>query len=90
MTTADALAAILERWPEGTVEGRFNGGKWRASLTRETSAQKLTLFARTAAGGDFVSANFYRLQSGWAARPCEMPLSKVAAFIEGFRPEAAE
>lgn len=85
---AATLVAILDGWPQGYREGAYGGERWGATLTRSEGGARISLFARRLAGGDFVSGNFYRLASGPAARPCEMPLEKLARFIVGFAPEA--
>ncbi len=79
-----SLLGIVALWPEGFREGFFNGRRWGATLTRSAGGAKVALYARELGGTDFVSANFYRLSAGAAVRPCEMPMTKVAAFIRGF------
>ena len=85
----DALVGRLETWPGGYCEGDYGGRRWGATLTRGAGGAGLSLFARELGGADFVSANFYRLAAGAAARPCEMPLGKVACFVYGFSPDGA-
>lgn len=92
MTGADETETLLRRlaaWPAGYCEGVFEGRRWGATVTRKPEGAGLTLFARELGGADFVSANFYRLAAGAAARPCEMPLDKVARFVTGFSPDGA-
>jgi hypothetical protein len=79
-----SLLGIVALWPEGFREGFFNARRWGVTVTREAGGAKLTLYARELGGTDVVSANFYRLSAGAFARPCEMPMAKVAAFIRGF------
>lgn len=79
-----ALFAVLAAWPEGYRDGVFEGRRWGVSLTRAAGGAKATLFARELGGTDFVSANFYQLAAGAEARPCEMPLAKVARFVAEF------
>jgi hypothetical protein len=88
----DCAAGLIERlsfWPDGYREGAFAGRRWGATLTRSGGGARLTLYARDLGGAEFVSANFYLLSTGGVARPCEMPVEKVARFIEGFAPDKA-
>ena len=41
------------------------------------------MFARELGGNDIVSLNFYRTRRQFYLKPCEMPLEKVEAFLEG-------
>lgn len=86
---AETLLHRIAAWPEGYREGDYGGRRWGATLTRGAGGAGLSLFARELGGADFVSANFYRLAAGAAARPCEMPLGKVARFVYGFSPDGA-
>ncbi|MCB2097057.1 MAG: hypothetical protein KDE05_05445 [Parvularculaceae bacterium] len=83
-----ALIDAMKTWRDGYSEGVFQGARWGATIARGADGKRLTLFARALDGSDFISGNFYRLGSGVAARPCEMPLEKVAVFIRGFQPDA--
>ena len=84
MTAVDddpaALVEATATWPDGYSEGVFQGARWGATIARGADGKRLTLFARALDGSDFISGNFYRLGAGVTARPCEMPLEKVAAF----------
>lgn len=86
---AGTLLHQITAWPEGYREGAYGGRRWGVTLTRSAGGATTTLYARELGGPDFVSANFYRLAAGAAARPCEMPLEKVVRFVYGFSPDGA-
>lgn len=51
------------------------------------ASQKLV--AEELGGSDYISLNLYRTRSGALLRPCEMPETKVIAFILDLRIDAA-
>ena len=48
----------------------------------------MKIYAEELGGPDFVSCNFYQTKKGWTAKPCEMPMGKVEAFLREFSPNA--
>ncbi|WP_279478859.1 hypothetical protein [Aureimonas sp. SK2] len=85
---AEALLERLSEWPDGHFEGHFEGRRFGVTLHRSADGRRLWLYGEERGGGDFVSANLYRLGSGETLlRPCEMPAEVVAEFVLGFRPD---
>ncbi|WP_192845719.1 hypothetical protein [Aureimonas sp. AU22] len=84
------LVERLAEWPEGHFEGVHNGRRFGVTLHRSADGRRLWLYGEERGGGDFVSANLYRLSDGETLlRPCEMPAQVVADFILGFTPETS-
>jgi hypothetical protein len=80
---SDSFRAALDRLPEGHSTGHYQGSRWRIEKTTHTGGRSVKLFAQDLAGSDFISLNFYHLQSGDLLKPCEMPAAKVRAFVLG-------
>ncbi|RIY02850.1 hypothetical protein D3218_04805 [Aureimonas flava] len=82
------LAERLRHWPDGHFEGLYEGRRFGVTLHRSRDARRSWIYAEERGGGDFVSANLYRLSDGETLlRPCEMPAEVVARFIIGLKPE---
>jgi len=79
-----ALAAIQS----GYSEGVYKGLRYGVTVRTSRDGKRTSLFARALAGGDLISFNLYRLNSGETSlRPCEMSVEKVVAFVRGFVPD---
>ncbi|BAO56029.1 hypothetical protein [Nonlabens marinus] len=57
----------------GTTRTDFNNGK------------SIKLYAEELGGTDFISLNYYRLDSGGVCKPCEMPEEKVLDFLRNYQ-----
>ncbi len=80
------LAQAIARFPEGYSEGLYQGRRYRIEKTTHTAGRSVKLYARDLGGTDVISLNLYHLGSGDIAKPCEMPLAKVQAFVLGVTP----
>ena len=89
MTQAElaAFAKALSCIPEGTSRGQAAGKRYVATRTLFNEGKSIKLVAEELGGTDYISLNFYNLQSGARLKPCEMPAAKVAAFVAAYRPD---
>lgn len=70
--------------PEGGYGGTFQGRRYRITKAVMATGRSQKLQAEELGGNDYISFNLYRLADGAALlKPCEMPESKVVAFILG-------
>ncbi len=75
-----------DRFPaEGTCAVSFGGSRYQLTANRMAGGKGLKVFARELGGMDFISFNAYCLGGQWQVKPCEMPLSKVEAFLKGYQ-----
>ncbi|MEY8837846.1 hypothetical protein AB9K41_02270 [Cribrihabitans sp. XS_ASV171] len=83
--TLDTALARLDDWPDGTAAGLSGGRRYLVAKTRFAGGRAVKLAAWEQGGGDYISLNLYHLEAGPVLRPCEMPLSKVVAFLADLR-----
>ncbi|MEM7710587.1 MAG: hypothetical protein AAF264_07535 [Pseudomonadota bacterium] len=84
MTGAAARAAdILDRLPIGTFRAQALGRDWLLTRSLFAGGASEKLVGRSLDGADYISLNLYRLETGPRLRPCEMPVAKVMAVLEG-------
>lgn len=75
----------LDALPNGTVTGHSEGRRYVATKSVFNAGRSVKLVAEELGGNDYISLNYYRLQSGDRLYPCEMSREKVADFILSFR-----
>ncbi|APE45271.1 hypothetical protein BOO69_03490 [Sulfitobacter alexandrii] len=73
--------------PEGTRRGRAHGRAYVASKSTFNGGRSIKLVAEQLGGPDYISLNFYLLESGPRLFPCEMTADKVIAFLRTFIPD---
>jgi peptide-methionine (S)-S-oxide reductase len=78
------LASLVERVPEGWTLVRYQGRPYGLSRSSRAGGGAVSVYAEELGGDDVVSTNVYRTSSGDLLRPCEMPASKVLAFLRGW------
>ena len=83
MSFADRLA----RLPLGTFRGRAHGKDWIVTRSLVSGGKGEKLVAEALDGSDYISLNLYHLRSGDLLKPCEMPETKVRAFVADLEPE---
>ena len=77
----------LSGLPNGYSFGLYKDRRWGMNIERLAGKRHIKLFAEDLGGSDYVSFNLYHLRSGRSLlKPCEMPESKVIAFVEGVEP----
>ena len=78
----EAFSRAFSDLPQGTFYGRAHGRRYIVSKTRQASGRSWKLVAEELGGGDYISLNLYRTRNGDLLRPCEMPATKVVAFVQ--------
>lgn len=63
----------------------FAGARYQMTAHRTAAGRALKVYAHELGGSDFISFNAYRLSGEWTLKPCEMPLARVRAFLEGYQ-----
>jgi len=81
----EPLAALLGRVPEGWTPVVFEGRRYGLSRVTRAGGRSISVFAEELGGTDVVSANVYRTSTGELLKPCEMPATRVLAFLTGWR-----
>lgn len=81
-----SLSALLERVPEGWTRATYDGRTYGLSRTTRASGRIVTITAEELGGTGLVSANVYRTSEQDHLRACEMPTSKVLAFLRAWTP----
>jgi hypothetical protein len=74
-------------FPEGSFCGTVGAQRYVATRTTFAGGKSLKLVAEELGGPDYISLNLYMLDGGAQLFPCEMPASKVIAFVEGLVPD---
>lgn len=82
MTFAEKLAML----PIGTFRGTAHGRVYIVTRTLVSGGKGEKLVADALDGTDYISLNLYHLASGDRLKPCEMPETKVRAFVEDLTP----
>lgn len=76
----------FEQFPDGYMEGVFEGRRWSATVRRSLDRRRTWMLAEELGGNEIVSFNWYRLsEERGVLKPCEMSVSKVIDFVLGFR-----
>ena len=78
MTVAERLATL----PLGTFRATSRGKTWIVTRSKVANGRGEKLVAHALDGPDYISLNLYHLKSGDLLKPCEMPESKVRAFVQ--------
>lgn len=81
------VAALLAAVPLGTSVGHANGKPYVTSRSLFNAGRSTKLVAHERGGPDYISLNFYDLARGPRLKPCEMPATKVIAFLQAYTPE---
>ncbi len=76
--------SLIQEIPEGYSQGFFRSARWAITKTLHNGGHSVKIYAEELGGPDFVSCNFYQTKKGWTAKPCEMPMGKVEAFLREF------
>ena len=76
-----SFAARLAALPLGTFRGRAQGKEWVLTRSLVSQGKGEKLVAEALDGSDYISLNLYHLAAGATVKPCEMPLTKVVAFV---------
>jgi hypothetical protein len=82
------FAEALRKLPKGTSKGHVGDVAYTASRSDFNAGRSIKLVAEAVDGSDYISLNFYDLTRGEQLAPCEMPHSKVIAFVMTYEPEA--
>lgn len=82
------FAAKLARLPLGTFRGRALGKDWIVTRSLVSGGKGEKLVGDALDGSDYISLNLYHLGSGDLLKPCEMPESKVRAFVDALTPSS--
>lgn len=81
------FAAALRAIPQGTTTGRSGATRFTATRSDFNNGKSIKLVAEALDSSNYISLNFYDLQSGGQLAPCEMAHDKVIAFVLEYRPE---
>ena len=80
------LAELVERVPLGWTLVEYDGRPYGLRRVDHVGGRSVTIYAEELGGDDVVSANVYRVSSGDLLNACEMPDTKVLAFLRGWTP----
>ncbi|MEL6465614.1 MAG: hypothetical protein AAFQ58_11655 [Pseudomonadota bacterium] len=80
---ATALAAL----PEGSFHGTANGRRYIVTKSSYARGKSIKLVADELGGNDYISLNWYVLATVDLLRSCEMPETKVRAFVDALVPD---
>ncbi len=80
------IVQLITQIPVGYSEVMFEGNRYSLTCIPYNSNRSLKVFAQELGGNDFISFNYYTLESGPFLRPCEMLQSKVLNFLRGWKP----
>ncbi|WP_298858181.1 hypothetical protein [uncultured Sulfitobacter sp.] len=83
----EGFAKALRAIPLGTSVGRVESIRYTATRSDFNNGRSIKLVAEALDQSDYVSLNFYDLESGGQLAPCEMQHDKVVDFIMAYCPE---
>ena len=84
MSADGDFVSAFDAMPVGGYGGTYQGRRYRITKTIMATGRSQKLEAEELGGTDYVSFNLYRLSGGETLlKPCEMPESKVVAFVTG-------
>lgn len=83
MTPPTAFLPPFHALPQGTSRVRYQGRSYVVSKSCFNKGKSWKLVAEELGEPDYISLNFYDLDSGARIYPCEMPADKVIAFVCG-------
>ena len=83
----DGFAEELRTIPSGTSLGRIDTNRYTATRSDFNNGRSIKLVAEALDQSDYISLNFYDLESGGQLAPCEMPHDKVVSFVMAYCPE---
>lgn len=81
-----SLSDLVDRVPEGWTRTTYGGRIYGLSRTTRVAGRSISVSAVELGGPDLISANVYRTREADLLRACEMPDSKVLAFLRGWTP----
>lgn len=81
----EALSNIIRNLPLGYTQVEYCGEKYGMNVLECNGGKSRKVFARSLAGTDLISLNFYSTDAGDILKPCEMPEEKVIHFLENHR-----
>lgn len=84
--SAGELERLLARVPVGWSRVEVDGVPYGLSRTDHGDGGSVSVHAEQLGGSDVVSANLWRTTAGTVLRPCEMPETKVLAFLRAWQP----
>jgi hypothetical protein len=79
--TADDLAPLLARVPEGWTRFEIDGRPWAVSRVPRADGRAVTLEAEQLGGAVRFGANVWLTSSGPVLRPCEVPPERVLGLL---------
>lgn len=82
-----SFAAALAALPHGTFFGTAHGRRYVVTKSRFSDGKSIKLVAEELGRPGYISLNWYALASGARLKPCEMPETKVRAFVDALEPD---
>lgn len=70
--------------PKGYSVGNYQNKKYGVTRTDFNNGKSIKIYAEELGGTNFISLNYYILESGNLLKPCEMPESKVIDFLNNY------
>lgn len=80
------LRRLVDRIPEGWTIVTYGGRKYGMSRSSRVGGRSVKVYAEELGGSDVISANIYTTTDALLLRSCEIPDSKVLAFLHGWEP----
>ena len=71
----------VESIADGYTRSKYRGSTYGLSKKSFNQGRSIKVYAEELGGSDFISFNLYIKKDSILIRPCEMPLSKVLAFL---------
>lgn len=82
----ESLPTLLQRIPPGWTHATYEDRPYGLTRIDRAGGRSISVLAVELGGLDLISANVYRTREGDHLRACEMPESKVLAFLRAWEP----
>ena len=80
-----ALIGFIHNIPQGYTLGEYQGKTYGIQCHRFNDGRSYKVYAEELGGKDFISCNYYALNTKGLLKPCEMPKQKVIDFLTGVK-----
>lgn len=78
----EAFLNKLQKLPIGYTKVIFHYKAYGLTRSNFNKGKSIKVYARELGGNNFISFNYYTIKGKGVVKPCEMPLEKVAYFME--------
>lgn len=75
------IGRLVDSIPCGYSEALYCGDRWAVTKDIFNDGKSVKVFARSLAGSEYISFNYYETNQGNLLKPCKMPESRVVDFL---------